>query len=159
MSINCRQLRDYVVRPTLAMFGVDDEATENLLLGTSAQESLMGKYIVQMNGSALGIYQIEPRTHADVYGNYLGSRQHLKYTVDSLSTDKYNSMNREEELIYNLRYATAIAYIIYLRAPKDIPSDPLNVNAMAAFWKAYYNTHLGKGTEHEFINNYRRYVK
>lgn len=68
MSINCEQLRLYVIRPTLEKIELWSEAAENLLLGTTAQESHMGTYIKQVGkGPALGIYQMEPATHKDIW--------------------------------------------------------------------------------------------
>ena len=72
MAINTKHLRLYIIRPTLQKINLWSEAAENLLLGTAAQESLLGTYLKQNgNGPALGIYQMEPNTHKDIWIHYL----------------------------------------------------------------------------------------
>jgi hypothetical protein len=37
-----------------------------LLMGTAAQESHLGTYLKQINGPALGVFQMEPNTEIDI---------------------------------------------------------------------------------------------
>ena len=70
--IDKAQLTDYIIKPTLLQIGLFNHTAVNLLLGTCAQESRMGTYVHQLgNGPALGIYQIEPATHNDIWANFL----------------------------------------------------------------------------------------
>ena len=147
-------LREYVIRPTLEYLGLWSESAENLLLGTAAQESHMGKYLVQLGGPALGIYQIEPATHTDVYESYLKYKQELKNKVESLLT---TALFKEQNLIFNLAYSSAICRVIYYRKPASLP-DADDVEGLAQYWKKHYNTVLGAGTVGEFIANYNHYV-
>lgn len=151
MSIDAKQLKLYVIVPTLAKIGLYSDAAVNLLLGTCAQESQMGTYLKQINGPALGIYQCEPDTHDDIWDNY------LKYKPE-LSAKVYSIDAREEtHLITNLAYATAIARIHYLRAPDALP-EANDIESMAHYYKNYYNTANGAATIEQFIVNYKRYV-
>lgn len=121
-------------------------------MGTIAQESAMGKYLVQLgNGPALGICQMEPATHKDIWDNYLRYRQNIVKKLLDFTVDR-----TESELIWNLKYSVAMCRIHYLRVPEKIPN---NLEGWARYWKRSYNSHLGKGTEQEFIDNYQRYVK
>ena len=81
--INHTDLRRLVIQPTLdAMVplwgtGVNHEAAANLLVGTVFQESVIGNQtrLKQVGGGpALGIFQIEPDTHQDIWDNYLAFR-------------------------------------------------------------------------------------
>lgn len=144
------QLRDLVIRPTLKHIGMWSEAAENLLLGTIFQESAGGKYIKQLGtGPALGIYQIEPDTNADVWNNYIEYRVTLWDKVAMLMTGE----DDKHQLVTNLSYQTAIARLIYYRAPFALP-DANDINGLAHYWKQHYNTVLGAGTVEEFIHNF-----
>lgn len=151
MGIQAQDLRAYVIRPTLETLKLSSTAAENLLLGTIAQESQMGHYLHQIKGPALGIYQIEPATHHDVWKNYLCYHSALSERVFLCGQPQ------EQQLITNLSYATAIARIIYLRAPEALPEDD-DLEGLAYYYKRYYNTPKGKATEADFIKNYKRYV-
>jgi hypothetical protein len=49
-----------------------------LLLGTALTESGDMHYLHQLgNGPALGVYQMEPTTHEDIYDNYLKYKKEL----------------------------------------------------------------------------------
>ena len=49
------------------------------------------------------------------------------------------------ELVRNLAYATAICRVRYARVPGALPAAH-DIDGLAAYWKAHYNTALGKGT-------------
>jgi hypothetical protein len=151
MSIDTKQLKLYVVIPTLTDLNLWSDSATNLLLGTCAQESAMGTYLKQVVGPALGIYQIEPATHADVWDNYLRFKPDLAHKVLSLGK------RDDKSLITNLAYATAIARIIYLRVAAPLPGSA-DIEGLARYWKQYYNTPLGKGCVADFIANYKKYV-
>lgn len=149
------QLRLHVIRPVLEYLQLDSYDAENLLLGTCAQESRMGHYIKQINGPALGIFQMEPATHNDIWGNYLMYKQDLSDRVIRLIASAPSRLCQMET---NLAYQAAIARIHYLRVPEKLPKGD-DIEEMARYWKKYYNTEQGKGTEEEFIKNYKEYVK
>lgn len=150
MSIHPGQLREWVVRPVLRRLGLYSEAAEELLMLTAATESLCGKYLHQVGGPALGIYQMEPATCRDIYDNYLKYREGLAAEVE-----KYGSSSAD--LAGNLYYATAMARIHYLRVPEALPSA-MDVNGLARYWKDHFNTHLGSGTIIKAVANYQKYA-
>lgn len=157
MGIASNHLRLYVIRPLLKKIGLWSESAENLLLGTAAQESSLGMYLHQINGPALGIYQIEPATHLDIWLNFLDFRPALKIVMQNLVSKKFSLQNPSSELIGNLYYSTAIARIIYFRAPFKLPRAS-DIAGLAEYWKIHYNTSLGRGTVEEFIKNYNRQI-
>lgn len=153
MPINTKQLIELVIQPTLIDLNLYSLKAEMLLAGTCAQESHMGTYIAQVNGPALGIYQMEKATHDDIWKNYINSHETLKKFLPGLGFS--------EDLIYDLRYATLMARIHYLRVKQPLPysgTTPTCIAAFADYWKRHYNTPKGKGTEQQFIDNFNRYV-
>lgn len=157
-GISENDLRQYVIKPVLKHINLWSDAAENLLLCTAAHESHLGHYLKQVRGPALGIYQIEPATHKDVWVNYLAYRNDLVSKVKSLTSSiNSNALPADDQLITNLAYATAIARLIYQRAPDALP-DADDIDGLANYWKQYYNTPLGKGTTDDFITHYHQYV-
>ena len=147
-------LERYIIIPTLDYIGMNSKSAVNLLLGTAAQESRLGKYLHQINGPALGIYQCEPNTLDDIFNKYLRHRKELLRKILKLSIP---GLTKSKNAVGNLYYATAIARIHYYRVPEKLPSSD-DIEGLANYWKKYYNTKKGKGTPEEFINNYKRYV-
>lgn len=144
-----------VVRPVLMQLSLWSQAAENLLLGTAVQESGL-RYLRQLGrGPALGVYQIEPATHDDVWTNFLAFRPAL---AESLSRLAAPVPDRRTQLVLNLAYATAMARLIYWRRPEPLPEAD-DVAGLARYWKAHFNTVLGRGTVAAFILNYKEHVE
>lgn len=148
------QLLQEVIVPTLQHLNMDSPAARNLLLGTAAQESHMAKYIRQIKGPALGIYQMEPATHDDIWDNYLAYRPTLVEKLEQLLCPGFSKV---DQLKWNLAYATAMARIHYRRVPAPLPPAD-DYKLLGVYWKAFYNTPEGKGTVIEFAHNYERFV-
>jgi hypothetical protein len=147
-------LRQYVIRPTLQQIGMWSLAAENLLLGTAAHESRMGHYLVQIGGGpALGIYQVEPKTHDDIWQHFLKSRPAIADRISSLTP-----FIDAEQMIANMAYATAMARMVYYRRPEPLPAAD-DLPGMARYWKKFYNTPLGAGTTKQFIDSYMLYAQ
>lgn len=149
------QLAALVVRPTLARLPFGDGAVAlNLLLGTCAQET-GGKYLRQYPvGPALGMLEIEPPTHDDLYTNFLAFHPDL---AAALSQFLAPEPARDMQLVSNLAYAFAVARLIYRRAPAPLPtsSDPA---ILGAYYKAHYNTAGGAASVDEFVRNFALYI-
>lgn len=158
---HAEQFRLHVVRPTLVTLGMHSTAAEDLVLGTCAQESGFGKYVVQMgNGPALGVFQMEPATHDDIWLSYLryqgSSVTHtLKRMIGSCWWDDAHNRPRARAMVCDLAYATAMCRIHYRRKKDPLPAAG-DWMSIAAYWKRHYNTPLGKGTEGEFIASCER---
>lgn len=147
--IRPQDLRECVIRPVLKALELHSAEAEDLLMLTAAQESKLGFHLTQLNGPALGIYQIEPATHKDIL-RYLSRRTDLAQKVGMFAVK-----GSHDELVWNLAYSTAIARIKYYMVPLPIP---LSLGGQAEYYKKYYNTALGKATVAEALGNYRRYV-
>lgn len=160
--IDKNQLRN-VVKDVLKALSMHSPSAEDLIMGTIAQESRMGTYLKQLGkGPALGICQMEPATHKDIWVNYISNDRSLAshlwtMTFDSGMFAPDHNYPNEQQLIGNLYYAIAMCRIHYRRIKAPLPQAG-DIAGYAAYWKKYYNTSLGKGTEAEFIANYNKYV-
>ena len=151
--MNADQLRHIIVKPALEAIGLWSEAAENLVMGTAAQESHL-EYVKQLNGPALGLFQMEPATYHDLWDSYLGHRPELASKIRQAI--EYNGgIPPASRMCWDLRFAAIMCRIHYRRIPKALP-DAEDIWALAAYWKKFYNTPLGAGTEAQFADNYRR---
>ena len=157
--MNIEQLRNLVVAPTLKRFDMWSESAEQLLIGTIMQES-RAEYIQQLGGGpALGVYQMEPETHDDIWRNYLDYRPQTQEALFSvMSCEAHDSAQIHgvppaDELISNLKYATLMCRLHYRRVPKPLPKAN-DINGLAEYWKEHYNTYKGAGSVSEFIHNF-----
>jgi hypothetical protein len=139
----------------LHQMGLHSLAAVNLILGTVAKESDFGTYLRQLGGGpARGGIQMEPATERDIWDRYLVYRPHLQKAVHRASGV---SGPDESALELNLAYQIAMCRIHYLRVPEYFP-DPNDVWGLARYWKRFYNTRRGAGTENEFVHAYRKYI-
>lgn len=155
--INVQQLRELIIKPTLQDLQMYSEDAEELMVFTCAVESGGGTYLKQINGPALGIYQMEPETYYDIRLHYLPHKQQLSvilYTQFGLATYPHSE---EARLVYDLRFATAMARIHYLRVSEPLPNkqDTLGV---WEYYKTYYNTSSGSAQVDQTIQKYRSYI-
>jgi hypothetical protein len=156
MTMHAPHLRELIIRPALRHLGLWSEAAENLLMGTAAQESLLGRYLAQMgDGPALGIFQMEGETHDDCWANYLVYRGDLAASVLKITVAQ---RPRREQLVWNLFYAAALCRIQYHRFKEPLP-EAHDVAGFARYWKSHWNTERGKGTTEEFVRNYTAMVE
>jgi len=180
-GLNPLHFATMVVRPVLkGMAEVTErkslysKAAERLVLGTAIQESrlISLRQLAHRDGRrgpALGLYQIEPATHRDVWENYARFRPEIVHFLQQLVPWHEGSLQVAEEgavgqpiifgwpkdnlLVWNLAYATAIARLVYYRAPAPLPRAN-DLEGLARYWKRYYNTTQGAGEGAEFVKAY-----
>jgi len=162
--------KEYITKQTkdvLKYLGMYSEWSFNLLMGTFATESAMGKSVRQIgfkqhtDTGAFGIGQMEIKTLRDHYQHYLDARPELKAKIEYLYIDDVNLMSNDEikgNLMFNLPYAIAMTRIDYWRESFEIPEDPNDIEALARIYKQYYNSSSGKVTEQKFIDDYHKHV-
>lgn len=153
------QLRECVIRPILKKINLWSANAEELLMGTAAQESKGGTYIIQEGKDAiftqggLGIFQMEAPTYNDMWDRVI--KAPLRTLI--LSSCNFAEKPLATEMITNLAYAAVMCRVKYLSIPHDLP-DANDVTAIGQYWKQWYNTPLGGGTVDEFVKNYHSYV-
>lgn len=123
------------------------ESAFNLLILTALHESYGLQYIRQKRGPALGFFQMEPATEKDIWENYLAFKKDLSELVTNIT----GRSGPGDWLEYDLCYQIIMARIHYLRVKEPIPNQD-DIEEMARYWKKYYNTEAGRGTEEKFIN-------
>lgn len=148
-GLDFTQVRDLVVRPTLVYLDLWSQEAEDLVLGTAVHESRL-RYIKQIKGPALGLFQMEPATYADhqerfLLGTELGVKVNILASVLSKANRPYP---HSEELIYNMRFAAALCRVHYLRRAPKLPKDPAGLAQTA---KNVYNTQAGKATVEDYL--------
>ena len=149
------QLRELIIKPTLIDLVMFTEEAMELLVFTCATESLGGTYLKQVKGPALGIYQMEPETYNDIWQNYIKNKPSLSLIL--LSNFDAGRMPSEDRLIYDIRFATAMARIHYERVAEKLPlaSDK---EAIFAYYKKYYNSNLGAADKVSALLKYQTFI-
>lgn len=162
-KIEAQQFRLFIVRPTLERLAPVvpySAAAENIVVGTALYETGLTRFDQWTGkdddtlGPALGVYQIERPTHADLYANFIERRGELLGKIMGL-TAQWPA--QDVQLVTNLAYATAICRLIYFRRPEPLPAAD-DIDGMGAFYKAHYNTPAGAGTAQAWAECYRRYA-
>lgn len=150
------QLHDEVVKPVLSLLGrkFSQPAARTLIMGTIAHESFCGRCITQKGGPALGIIQMEPVTHNDIWDNFLRYKPKLALRLNSLFDIEEPNAQR---LIYDLRYNVMMCRLHYYRKKEKLPEVD-DIQGIARYWKTHYNTEKGKGTTDKFIADFNHYV-
>lgn len=144
------QLEKYIINPSLEYIGLgQDQSATNLLLMTAGVESELFEYVHQINGPALGGFQMEPFTHDDIWDNFINYNRHLKERI------KY--CPQAERMVYDMRYATIMARMLYYRFDEPLP-DRDDIRGLAEYYKQYYNTYEGESTVEEAIDKYKELV-
>jgi hypothetical protein len=156
VAINSMNLIELVINPALNWLGMGSPNAVQLVAATIAHESDMGTYLAQHGGPALGIAQIEPKTHDDICVNFLNYNPVIKSRFSS-----FCGVTPEEggysNLTFNLKYAAAMCRLAYYRHPEALPNYG-DMEGMAQYWKQYYNTPQGAGTLDQFIVSWQKYI-
>lgn len=151
-----------IIQDTLSIFesmggAKYSEDAVDLLLMIACHESLCGKWTKQVNGPALGVYQMEPFTHDDVYRTFISKSQKLDFAVSKFvpsSQTLRNKKSHAELLQTDVRYATVMARVFFMRFKEPIPDSDYK---RAIYAKKYWNTEAGKATEDMYFNDYKRF--
>ncbi|SDK69247.1 hypothetical protein [Microbulbifer yueqingensis] len=157
MGICLDELRLLVIRPTLKHLRAWSAGMEDLLLGTAAQESQLGFHLKLGRRHGLGLYQILPHTHREIWDRYLIDHPALASKVRGLASQRDFLEHPHSELTTNLRYATAIAWLIY-RAAGIERIEEGNIRAMARIWHRHFH-HGPVARARDFVRSYNRMVK
>lgn len=153
----------YVIEVSLAQLArleprLDGTVPRALMLGTAMVESNL-QYLQQVRGPAMGLWQVEPRTHADCWQNFLAFRPDMHAAFRELCVFDPSP----EEMRWNLLYGCAMARLVYWRAPEALPD--LDAYGLAGYHERHFNTErgaLGRTKELEAVGTFRlamRYVQ
>ena len=148
--MNSQQLHDLIIKPTLKYMGgnYNSKDARFLSLCTAAIESKCGYYIKQIKGPALGIWQMEPNTHDDIWGNCDALRRgDTSVFVNSLRVGE--PFSPHTNLVVSPMYACAMARLKYSMDSEPLPKHD-NFRAVYDYYKRIYNTPAGASTYEKF---------
>lgn len=157
IGITVQDLRVHIIRPTLKHLNGWSLSAENLLLGTAMMESIIHHQLSFHNHSKLGLYRLDKTKHQQLWHGYLHSHPDLRHHVLSLVSQKNLYRDKNEELNFNLAYATAMTRLFYLRIAEPLPLAE-DVEGLANYWKQHYNTEEAEGSVEQFIKVYQENV-
>ncbi|MAR92291.1 MAG: hypothetical protein SV765_01190 [Pseudomonadota bacterium] len=152
MGINPLDFCQYVIRPTLEKLDRWTPALENLLLGTAAQASQLGRNLNSQGGQ--GLYRISAELHRQVWDQFLAFDPELASIVRGFASQREFLSNPDRELAINLAYATAIAWAVYAWRGAEIPTAADDGEAMAHCWYQYFD-HAPDLSPDDFLRHYR----
>lgn len=116
----------------------------NLIYRTGMVETRYD-HLQQDKGPAIGYFQIEPATIDDIIDNFVVQRREL---VDLLDYFGFIWQNRHLSVLTNIGIQIVLCRLCYWRIPYPVPTS---LEGQAYYWKQYYNTPQGRGTEQKFI--------
>ena len=155
MDVN--QLKEIIIKPTLISLGFYSPSAVNLVLGTAAQESQLGQYIIQEKigfRGGIGIYQCQAPSFMMIWDKMVAPNNVMRSRIKLLTG--YDGRPQPERMASDLLLATAICRLYYAAINSALP-PPDDIEGLAHYWKTYYNRD-GKGTVEQFVDNYKRLV-
>ena len=155
-KMDAQQLHDHIIKPTLQYMGgnYDSKDARFLLLCTAAIESKCGYYIKQVNGPALGIWQMEPLTHYDIWEECDALHGELGQKVIKLRVEAFeegDTFDGCNSLLLSPAYACAMARLKYSMDKAPLP-DRHDIKAVYDYYKRIYNTPAGASTYEKFCS-------
>lgn len=147
-----KQFTEFIIVPTLKETpnGYSKEAVKAIQM-IVAHESSRGEYLAQTRGPALGVIQMEPATHADVWANG-DSIWNNALLLGIISQEEFNNKIRPQakRLIYDLRYNVFMARQKLFMVPASIPTE---AKLIAHYLKKHWNG-PGKATPEKYHIDY-----
>lgn len=120
MGIAASELCRYVIRPTLIYLGRHCATAESLLLGIAASQSALGSALHDRRGH--GLYRIAEHRHQALWDHYLALDPERASLVRGLASQHAFLSGPHLELTVNLRYATAIAWLLVEEQNPTLPT-------------------------------------
>ncbi|AZD09838.1 hypothetical protein C4K26_4453 [Pseudomonas chlororaphis] len=135
MGIAASELCRYVIRPTLIYLGNHSRTAESLLLGIAASQSALGSALHDRRGH--GLYRIAEPRHQALWDHYLALDPERASLVRGLASQHAFLAGPHLELTVNLRYATAIAWLLVEEQNTPLPEAD-DLVGMARIWKQIF---------------------
>jgi hypothetical protein len=113
MSLSAKELEQHVIRPTLEYLGVSTQSAIDQLLSAAENESNYSlSHSANSAPDGVGLFQITPTSHREVWDKYLAFRPDLASKVRGLASQRLFLIKPDLELGSNLSYSTAIAWAL-----------------------------------------------
>ena len=154
MGINSREFLEYVIQPTLKLLGVESESANKLMLATACFQSNLGQHLLQEE--AIGIFGISEGLHQEVWDKHIAYDCDLASTVRGMASQHEFPKAPHVELVANLRYATAIAWLIYQYRDLTLPLAD-DIESLTDCWQRFFLGHpISVKERDEFVDHYRK---
>lgn len=150
-GFNCPQFRQYIVAPALDLCQSlaslpHTPYMEDLIVATCAQETVLGTYLHQTGrGPAISIYQFEPSSLHDLLQNFASAPRYAPL----LAAARVPAASPDDEIMWNLRFATVCARLYYYRVKEALPKTT-TFDSLWHYYKQYWNTTAGAATADSF---------
>lgn len=138
MGIAASELCQHVIRPTLLYLGRHSASAEAVLLGSAASQSALGHALGDMQGH--GIYHISEMRHRQLWDQHLARDPDLASLVRGLASQHAFLAAPHLELAVNLRYATAIAWLLIEAEETPLPAAD-DLHGLARVWRQVFRPH------------------
>ncbi|KTC23659.1 MULTISPECIES: hypothetical protein [Pseudomonas] len=138
MAIAASELSEFVIRPTLLYLGRYCPSAEALLLGIAASQSGMGSALHDRRGH--GLYRIGELRHQSIWDQFLAHDPELASLVRGLASQHAFLSGPHLELTVNLRYATAIAWMLVEEKALPLPESD-DLLGLARIWRQTFQPH------------------
>lgn len=135
MGIAARDLSRHVIRPTLLYLNRYSPGAESFLLVVAASQSALGAELDSRRGH--GLYSISESRHRHLWDNYLALDPELASLVRGLASQHAFLSGPHLELTVNLRYCTAIAWLMVEASGVCLPNDE-DPRVMAKIWREIF---------------------
>lgn len=136
MGIAASELCQHVIRPTLVYLGRHSPTAEALLLGAAASQSALGSALDDSQGH--GLYRISALRHQQLWDLHLARDPDLASLVRGLASQHAFLAAPHLELTVNLRYATAIAWLLVESEQTALPAAD-DLHGMARIWRKVFH--------------------
>lgn len=155
MGVAASELIEHVIRPTLLELNRHSVAAENLLLGVAACQSHLCFCLDNPNGH--GIYCISEASHLTLWDHFLAREPELASQVRGLASQHAFLTAPHLELTVNLRYATAIAWMLIEAHLHPLPlPEQQSVQEMAQLWRKVFRP---EGRIRDFVSAWHKHVE
>ncbi|AMK29935.1 hypothetical protein AWT69_001298 [Pseudomonas putida] len=125
-----------MIRPTLIYLGRHSDSAEALLLGVAASQSALGAALHDRRGH--GLYRIGGNRHRCLWDEYLARDPELASLVRGLASQHAFLGGPHLELTVNLRYATAIAWMLIEEQALPLPAAD-DLLGLARIWRQTFH--------------------
>lgn len=138
-----KDIRQYIIAPTLKEIDLWSESSEILIYGTGFVETAY-QYLMQIGtpkNGGISFWQIEPSDYLDACAYLKNANIHLLQRILTISNCNALPAN-PMALVWNMKLAVIFCRVHYLRRPEPLPNAD-NASGFAQLHKKAYNSAMG----------------
>lgn len=154
MGINCQEFLELVVQPTLKQLGETSPVADKLMLATACYQSEMGHHLKGSNG--IGIFGINEELHQEVWDKHIAFDCDLASAIRGMASQHEFPKQPHVELATNLRYATAIAWMVYQYRDVTLPESDCPIGLAQCWQESFINRPIGFEERDAFIKCFNK---